>query len=320
MNVLVIGGAGYIGSTLCRDLWEHGHHVTALDLLLFGGESLVPLLGKPRFRLVPDDLRNEETLARLMPGQDAVVLLAAIVGEPACNRDSELAVDINLHGARKVQAAARAAGVERFVFASTCSNYGVSDSENLVDETAPLQPLSTYSETKVAFEQELLSSNGGAFHPTVLRFSTAFGVSARMRFDLLVSDFARAAVCEKKIVIFGEQFWRPFVHIADIAKSVRMVLEADASRVSGEVFNVGSNEANTQKEQLGRSVQQHVPGTELEFVKRDYDPRSYRVDFTKIHERLGFVADWSLDDGIREVQSGLEAGIWKDPYESRYQN
>lgn len=320
MKVLVIGGAGYIGSTLSRDLWEHGHDVTVLDLLLFGGESLVPLLGKPRFRLVPGDLRNEELLRKIIPGHDAIVLLAAIVGEPACNRDPELAVETNLVGARKVLRVAHESDVERFVFASTCSNYGVSADSGLVDETAPLQPLSTYSETKVQAEQEILQTNGGKFHPTVLRFSTAFGVSARMRFDLLVSDFTRAAVRERKLVIFGEQFWRPFVHIADIAKSVRLVLDADASLVSGEVFNVGSNDANTQKIELGRRVCDRVDGTDLEFVQRDYDPRSYRVDFSKIKNRLGFTADWSVEDGIGEVKAGLEAGLWKDPFDTRYHN
>ncbi|MEQ8787164.1 MAG: NAD(P)-dependent oxidoreductase [Pirellulaceae bacterium] len=320
MKVLVIGGAGYIGSTLSRDLWEHGHDVTVLDRLLFGGESLVPLLGKPRFRLVPGDMRDESLLKKVIPGHDAVVLLAAIVGEPACNRDPETAIETNLIGARKVLRTAHESGVERFVFSSTCSNYGVSADAGLVDETAPLQPLSTYSETKVQAEKEILETNGGKFHPTVLRFSTAFGVSARMRFDLLVSDFTRAAVKEKKLVIFGEQFWRPFVHINDIAKSVRMVLDADAALVSGEVFNVGANDANTQKVELGRNVCQHVAGTELEFVERDYDPRSYRVDFTKIKQRLGFTADWSVEDGIQEVKSGLEAGLWKDPFEARYHN
>ncbi|MDP6722093.1 MAG: SDR family oxidoreductase, partial [Pirellulaceae bacterium] len=200
MKVLVIGGAGYIGSAVIQLLWQQGYDVTVLDLLLFGGESLIPLMGKERFRLIHGDLRDERLLNQVVPQHDAVCLLAAIVGEPACNHDPENAVATNLDGARKVMNVAKAVGVERFVFASTCSNYGVSSQDELVTENAPLQPLSTYSETKVAAEQSLLEMTDAKFHPTVLRFSTAFGISSRMRFDLMVSDFTLAAVRDRRLV------------------------------------------------------------------------------------------------------------------------
>ncbi len=319
-KVLVIGGAGYIGSTVSRELWERGYDVTVLDLLMFGGESLVPMLGRPRFKLVPGDIRNKELLSQIVPGHDAVCLLAAIVGEPACNRDRQLAVETNLNGARNVLAAAKRGGIERFIFASTCSNYGVSDQGQLVDENAPLKPLSTYSETKVAAEKEILAAAHRQFCPTVLRFSTVFGVSGRMRFDLLVSDFTLAAVRERKLVVYGEQFWRPFVHVQDIAAAVERVLTCDRQLVSGEVFNVGANDNNTQKVELARAVQRHVTGTELEFVKQDKDPRSYRVEFSKISERLGFKSQWSVDDGIREVHTALKAGLWYDTADKRFYN
>tara|TARA_R110000850_G_scaffold272385_1_gene407526 strand:- start:236 stop:1198 length:963 start_codon:yes stop_codon:yes gene_type:complete len=320
MKVLVLGGAGYVGSTVSRELWENGYEVTVLDLMSFGGESLVSLNGKPRFNIIKGDIRDSELLADIMPGFDAVYVLAAIVGEPACNRDSDTAVDINLGGTLKSLAAAKKAGVKQFIFASTCSNYGISEDDSFVTEEAPLQPLSTYSESKVEAENEILAAKSADFHPTVLRLSTAFGVSTRMRFDLLVSDFTLAAVKEGKIVIFGEQFWRPFVHVQDIAQAFRLVTEADPSIVSGEVFNVGSNDNNTQKIQLGEMVKAQVPNTELEFVKRDTDPRSYRVDFTKIKERLGFEAKWSIKDGIREAHEALTKGIWADTSDSRYKN
>ncbi len=320
MKVLVIGGAGYVGSPLTGQLLEQGHHVTVLDLMLFGEESLMPHAGNPRFNLVRGDLRDEATLAAVVPGHDAVVLLAAIVGEPACNRDPKAAVETNLEGARKVLAAARTFGVARFVFSSTCSNYGISDPNGLVREDAPLQPLSTYSETKVTAELEILAAASDTFCPTVMRFSTAFGISPRMRFDLLVSDFTLAAVREGKVVVYGEQFWRPFIHVQDIAAAVMAVLEADPAKVSGEVFNAGSNSANTQKIELAREVQRQVPGTELEFVQRDTDPRSYRVDFSKIEERLGFQARWTVPAGVEEVYAALQQGAWKDPADRRYYN
>jgi len=320
MKVLVIGGAGYIGSTLTRNLWSRGDDVTVLDLLLFGGESLVSLWGQPNFKLRAGDLRDERLLAEVVPGHDAVVLLAAIVGEPACNRDPQNAVDTNLNGARKVLAACRAAGVPRLVFASTCSNYGVSESDECVDETAPVKPLSTYAETKVQAESEILAAASDSFCPTVLRFSTAFGVSTRMRFDLLVSDFTLAAVRDRKVVVYGEQFWRPFVHIEDISQSVTTVLEAEPSIVRGEIFNVGSGAANIQKLTLAEKVQQHVDGTRLEFVEQNQDPRSYRVDFTKIERKLGYRARWSVDDGIAEMHQTLSAGLWPNPADPRFRN
>jgi nucleoside-diphosphate-sugar epimerase len=320
MNVLVIGGAGYVGSPLVYQLWRDGHTVTVLDVLLFGGESLLPLAGEERFRLVAGDLRSDEVLDDVVPGQDAIVLLGAIVGEPASNRDPELTVSTNLHGSITVLEAAKRHGVPRFVFASTCSNYGISDADGPIAEDAPLMPLSPYSETKVAAEEIILEAADDGFHPTVLRLSTAFGLSPRMRFDLLVSDFTAAAVNDGKIVIYGEQFWRPFVHVQDIAKAIRLVLEADPGLTSGEVFNVGANANNVQKQALGEAVQRLVPGTELEFVVRTEDPRSYRVDFTKIGDVLGFSTDWSIDDGIRELAIALDQGVFKDLSDPRYHN
>jgi nucleoside-diphosphate-sugar epimerase len=320
MKVLVIGGAGYVGSTLVRELWESGHDVTVLDLMLFGDESMVALNSKPRFRLVCGDVRDRNLLQKLMPGHDAVCLLAAVVGEPACNRDPDTAVSTNLEGARIAVDVAQKTGVRQFLLASTCSNYGVSGSDECVTEEAPLQPLSTYSETKVQAENEILASASKEFCPTVLRLSTAFGISARMRFDLLVSDFTSAAVHEGKILIFGEQFWRPFVHVEDIAQAFFRTLHSDSNLVSGEVFNVGSNNNNKKKIELGQEVQAQVPDTELEFMRRDTDPRSYRVDFTKITDVLGFQAKWSIQDGIRELHRALKAGLWQDPSEERYRN
>lgn len=320
MKILVVGGAGYVGSTVTRQLWQQGHDVTVFDLLLFGGESLCPLLGEPRFRLVRGDIRDRSQLAEIMPDHDAVCLFAAIVGEPACNRDRDTTISTNLHGTRNVLQVAKEVGARRFVFASTCSNYGVSDPDGLVSEQGRLQPLSAYSETKVQAEEEILGAASASFHPTVMRLSTAFGISPRMRFDLLVSDFSLAAFRDRKIVIFGEQFWRPFVHVRDIASATATVLQAPLEPVSGEVFNVGCNENNTRKIDLGQLVQRHVRGTEIEFVQRDTDPRSYRVDFSKIAQRLGYQPGWNIEDGVREMCTALDHGVWRDPQDSCYYN
>ncbi len=320
MKVLIVGGAGYVGAPLTYQLWREGHDVTVLDLLLFGGESLLPLQDQERFRLVAGDLRSEELLNEVVPGHDAVVLLGAIVGEPASNRDPELTVSTNLHGSVRVLEAAKRHGVPRMVFASTCSNYGIADADGPIDETAPLMPISPYSETKVAAEQRIIEAASEDFSPTVLRLSTAFGLSPRMRFDLLVSDFTAAAVLDGKIVIYGEQFWRPFVHVQDIAKAIDLVIHATPNIVSWEVFNLGANRNNIQKIGLGEAVQALVPGTELEFVVRNEDPRSYLVDFSKIEDRLGFAADWTIADGIEELAIALKQGVFQDPSLPRYHN
>ena len=320
MKVLVLGGAGYVGSAVVRDLLTHGHEVTCFDLMMFGAESMMPWLGRPDFRLVKGDIRDAAEVDEATAGHDAVILLASIVGEPACNRDPENTRATNVGGAQNALAAAKKHGVQRFIFASTCSNYGVADTDVPVAEDGRLNPISVYSETKVEVENLVLEAATETLIPTVLRLSTAFGVSARMRFDLLVSDFTLAGHQDGKVVIFGEQFWRPFVHINDIAKAMRMVLAADRGVVDGEVFNVGANHNNTQKQTLGESVAKHLPGTEIEFVTKNEDPRSYRVEFAKVKEKLGFEPDWDIDAGIVEVRDCLRNGVWPDPTDGRYKN
>lgn len=320
MKVLVAGGAGYVGSVLTHHLWQQGHDVMVLDLLLFGSQSLATLQGQPRFRLVQGDIRDVETVKHCVAGQDAVCLLAAIVGEPACNRDEQAAQTTNYDGAINVLRHAQAAKVKKFVFASTCSNYGIADATQPATEESPLKPLSVYSRTKVAAEQDVLASASEDFCPTVLRLSTAFGASQRMRFDLLVNDFTLAAHRDKKVVIYGGDFWRPFVHTQDIAEAIDRVLQSAPQQVSGEVFNIGVDDNNLQKRELGHLVQEHVAGTELEFIGGGVDPRSYRVDFSKSANRLGFTAQRSVHDGIREIYRGLVEGRWPDPAAKNFYN
>ena len=320
MKVLVLGGAGYVGSAVVREMVNLGHEVTCFDLMLFGAESMMPWLGRPDFTLVKGDIRNAEEVDAATAGHDAVILLASIVGEPACNRDPDNTRATNVGGAENALAAAKKHGVKHFIFASTCSNYGVADTDVPVAEDGRLNPISVYSETKVEVEQLVLAAASDTLTPTVLRLSTAFGVSARMRFDLLVSDFTLAGHKDGKVVIFGEQFWRPFVHINDIAKCVRRVLAAPREAVDGEVFNVGANHNNTQKQTLGESVAKHLPGTEIEFVTKNEDPRSYRVEFAKVKEKIGFEPDWDIAAGIVEVRACLQNTVWPAPTDGRYKN
>lgn len=322
MKVLVTGGAGYVGSLLVAMLLEKGHSVRAVDWLAHGGESLLPVWSHPEFEFIRGDLRDADVVARAVAGMQAVVHLAAIVGDPACAREPELARSVNLDASMAVLKAAKNAGVERFVFASTCSNYGrMKDPNGYVDETADLSPVSLYAETKVAVENAVLAAGGqNGFCTTALRCATVFGVSPRMRFDLTVNEFTMEMVSKKELTVFGETMWRPYIHVRDMARGIMAVLEASTSKVNGEVFNLGSTEQNFQKQQLVELIKSHAPDAQVNFVHKAEDPRDYRVTFKKIHDTLGFETTRSVATGIAEVADLVRSGVVSDLQDARWRN
>jgi len=314
MKILVTGGAGYVGSTLSAILLGGGHSVRVIDSLMHGGTSLLPVWSHPQFQFILGDLRDPKTMASAVQGVDAIVHLAAIVGDPACSRQPELARSTNYDASIALMNASRHAGVSRFIFATTCSNYGkMKDPSRLIDETSELSPVSLYAETKVAFEKVLLNpANTGDLCATPLRFATVFGVSPRMRFDLTVNEFAMEIVTKRKLVVFGEQFWRPYIHVRDAAHGIMTVLEADAAKVRNQVFNIGSTSENYTKQMLVELLRPYAPDAIVEFVHKEEDSRDYRVSFSKIESTLGFKISRTVKDGIHEVVRLVEAGIIKD--------
>ena len=316
------GGAGYVGSVLVDDLLQRGWSVRALDALTVGdGRSLLHLWGRAGFEFVGANVSDRKARASALRDVDAVVHLAAIVGDPACARQPDQARAVNLDATVALADEAAAAGARRFVFASTCSNYGKLDDGNAVaTEDWELRPVSLYAEMKVAAEREVLARAAENFATTCLRFATVYGVSPRMRFDLTVNEFARDALLSKKLVVYGEQFWRPYVHVRDAVRAISTVLEAPTEALSGEVFNVGNESQNFRKQDLIELLLERVPDMVVERVVQPDDPRDYRVGFSKIESRLGYATERTVPEGLDELIALLGSRVVSDPFADVFRN
>ena len=322
MKILLTGGAGYIGSTLTPFLLAAGHQVRVLDYLAYGGQSLLGVWAHPGFEFIRGDIRDREIVRTAVADRDAVVHLAAIVGDPACSREPDLARSTNLDASLALIAESQSAGVERFIFASTCSNYGkMKNSSQYVDEESELNPVSLYAETKVAIETALLA-RGRSEHwcPTPLRFATIYGVSPRMRFDLTVNEFTMEILTKKRLKVYGEQFWRPYVHARDAARAIVLVLNSSPALVGGRVFNVGATDQNFQKKQLVAMIRPYAPDAVVEFVFKAEDPRDYRVSFERITDQLGFKITRTVAEGIAEIAHLVRENVVDNFADPKYRN
>jgi len=323
MKILITGCAGYIGSVLTGELLSSGHAVVGVDNLLHGSTGLLSNLGRDGFQFRRSDVCDSSALEAALEGCDAVVHLAAIVGDPACARMPELATSVNRDASLALFDLSQKQGVARFVFASTCSNYGrMKDPAQFVTEETELRPVSLYAETKVEVEKTLLApATKHRTVPTVLRFATIFGISPRMRFDLTVNEFTRDLHRQRELVIFGEQFWRPYVHVRDAARAIKTVLETTPEKIAGNVFNVGDASQNYQKGQLVELIAARIGGDlKIDRVEKDEDPRDYRVSFDKIQRELDFHITRTVDDGIKEIIDALEQGLFADTGNPAYRN
>jgi nucleoside-diphosphate-sugar epimerase len=316
-TVLVVGGAGYIGSILVRKLLRRGYRVRVLDSLVYGDSAIAGVLKNKKLEFVKGDCRDIQDVVGVMAGVQAVVHLAAIVGDPACDRDHKTALEINYAATRMMIEIAKGEGVKRFVFASSCSVYGESD--NLMDEHSNVRPLSLYAETKIDSEEALLAAGAPDFHPTILRFSTIFGLSPRPRFDLVINLLTAKAIKEGVVTIFNGEQWRPFLHVADAAESVVQVLEAPEHTISAQVYNVGDDRLNHTLTDIAEKIIKIFPGTRVENVENS-DRRNYRVSFDKIREQVGFRCSKTVNDGILELKGAFEAGQISDYLSPVYSN
>jgi nucleoside-diphosphate-sugar epimerase len=319
MHVLVAGGAGYIGSVLVPLLLEQGHRVTVLDRLYFG-DTLARSRDRfgEKLRIGRADVRGFDR--SLLTSVDAVVDLSGISNDPSCELEPDLTRDVNIDGAKRLAIAAREHGVRRYVFSSSCSVYGHGEGLGLT-EASVRHPVSLYARAKAEVEDFLLDlgkSSRGEMDVTCLRLATVFGLSPRMRFDLAVNVMTKNAYVHRRITVDGGgRQWRPFVHVRDVARAFELALTADAPKLAGEVFNVGSDAGNVQILNLAFRVRDAVPGTEVVHAPTDPDLRDYNVSFDKVHRVLGFRAEKSIDDGIREVLGALRDGV-VDPEERKH--
>ncbi len=319
-TVLVIGGAGYIGSALLPKLLARGHRVRLFDRMFYGIEPIRGVVDHPNLEIMQADFRRIDKLVEGMRGVDAVIHLGAIVGDPACALDCDLTIEINLIGTRTIAEVAKGYGIRRFIFASTCSVYGASVGEELLTEESPLNPVSLYAATKLASERVLMELTAEAFSPTCLRFSTIYGISGRTRFDLVVNLLTAKAVIDGEITIQGGDQWRPFLHVDDAAHALLQTLESPLSQVHREVFNVGSEDQNHTIQRIAEMIHELVPSAKLINLKASGDQRNYRADFKKIREQLGFDPHWTIRQGIQQVIDSIQSGDVKDYHAAKYSN
>ncbi len=317
-NVLLIGGAGYIGSALLPKLLDKGHHVRLLDMFLYGPEAIRDVWGHPKLEIMQADFRQVDKVVEAMHGMDTVIHLGAIVGDPACALDEDLTIEVNLMATRMIAEVAKGSGVNRFIFASTCSVYGACD--EVLDEQSNLNPVSLYARSKIASERVLMSLSDSNFAPVVLRFGTIYGLSGRTRFDLVINLLTAKALVEGQITIRGGDQWRPFVHVHDAALAVLKSLEAPFPLVKNQTFNVGSNEQNYTIYQVGEMINHLVPGAQTIDQGPDTDRRNYRVNFNKIRNILGFVPEWNVEQGVEQVIEAISSGKVKDYRDPMYSN
>ncbi len=324
-SILVTGGAGYVGSGLLRELLSQGYKVTCVDNLMFGGDSLLNLWHNKNFKFYPYSINKRKQIDKIFSENNfhAVIHLAAIVGDPACKLYSNLAIETNLDSSIWLINRCKELGISKFIFASTCSNYGkMKNPDAYVDENSNLAPVSLYAELKVKFEKYMLyeMKKESTFSPTSLRFSTVYGLSPRMRFDLTVNEFTKDLSLGKELLVFGEQFWRPYCHVKDFSNAFITVLKSPHEKVAYNVFNVGSTKENYTKKMLINEIQKELPNSKIKYVKKDDDPRDYRVNCDKIKNELGFEISMRVPDGIKEIKRIIQEKLIQDPEEQKYYN
>lgn len=318
-NILLIGGAGYVGTVITSHFLKLGFKVRALDNFVYDNqEAIQAYLGDENYEFISGDLGNMNTLAKAAEGIENVVILGGLVGDPITKNYPEASNKINDIGVQACIDFFDDKKLNKLIFISTCSNYGLIKENELADENFDLNPLSLYAKAKVAAELHLMSKKGKvSYTGTVLRFATAFGLSPRMRFDLSVSEFVRDLYFGEELVVFDEHTWRPYCHVRDFARLIELVIEADNEKVSFEVFNAGGEVNNFTKKMIVDTIASYIPDAKIKFGANGTDPRNYKVSFKKVKETLGFVPKYTVKNGIEELINAFEIGVYSDSLKNK---
>jgi len=317
-RVLVVGGAGFLGSVLTQKLLRLGFRVRVLDSFIYGRRSLDPLSEDKNLEIVEGDLRNIHTCVSSLAETDAVVLLAAIVGDPASRVRPTETIETNVLAAQALASACKLHHINRFLYASTCSVYGIG--ADLLDENAPLNPVSLYARTKIESEKIILAMGDEYFSPTILRMGTLYGCSPRMRFDLVVNTMSMKSFVDGKIQVFGGRQWRPLLAVEDAAEVYVRCLEADLRDVGNQVFNVGSDEQNYQIDEVAEIIGSTLGGIPIVRDNSNLDARDYRVSFAKLRSTIGFKPQQTIESAARTIYEKLQSGAIKNPAQRIYYN
>jgi nucleoside-diphosphate-sugar epimerase len=315
MNILITGGAGYIGSVLISLLLQRGYNVACLDRFFFGQESIQEFMDNKRFKVIKDDIRWFDLDS--LRGIDTVMDLASLSNDPSAELNPTKTMEINYRGRIRVAKASKKFGVKRYVLASSCSVYGAKK-DIIADEKARTSPLTTYAKANVLAEAETLPLADKNFVTIVLRQATVYGLSPRMRFDLAVNGIVLGLHKTGKIPLMrsGKQ-WRPFVHVHDTARAFILAMESDPDKVNGQIFNIGSNEENYKIEQLAKTI---CSALRKKFIAEWYgspDTRSYVVNFSKAKKLLGFKTNYTVKDGAKEIYDALKKQIIIDSLKTK---
>lgn len=313
-KILLIGGAGYIGSVVTKHLLECGYKVCCLDLLLYeNNDCVIPYLMNENYQFIYGDFTNTQVVLDALTDSTDVIILGGLVGDPITKKYPEFSQKINYIGMLNLIDNLNNKGLNKVIFISTCSNYGIVANNNLADECCELSPLSLYAKAKVATEEYLLSLRGKVdYGTTILRFATAFGLSPRMRFDLTVNQFARELYSGEEVLVYDPETWRPYCHVLDFSLALRRVLEAPLSLVNFEIFNAGGDKNNFTKKMVVDKVKEFIPHAKVRFQEKGSDPRDYRVNFKKIRETLYFEPRYSVADGVKEVIKALDQKVFNN--------
>jgi len=310
-KVLLIGGGGYIGTAITKILLGFGYKVCCLDNFIYDNEfSVKKFQLETNYELVKGDFRNNQLLQLALADVTDVVFLAGLVGEPITNKYPNISRAINEIGISNAIDKLNQKGLEKVIFISTCSNYGLTPLNSSVDEQYPLNPLSMYAKAKVNIENYLLSGDKKDYAPVVLRFATAFGLSERMRFDLTINEFALTLGTGKKLKVFDADSWRPYCHVQDFANLIRIVIDSPNEKVSNQIFNSGSDENNFTKRDIVKIIQRFLPNSEIEFTGESKDYRNYKVSFAKVKSFFNFSPQISLEQGIKEILLNVKNGVF----------